>query len=432
MARKHSIPGVDEAALSELARQFPTHDIGEPSRLSEDPARGNGSSLGAAVPPRRGAAAGIALGVSIVALLAAAAPYVAPSFRAELGELLGDGPVVQTLLGDRAGFERSWGTERAARAEMERRLAESVEKASAETRAVAARVEQLNTQAQQADTRLGAIEAVGGGGFDAAAKRVEAVEAALNTATSRLGAVEVGVTEARSGVEAVARDVGTRLTELEQRALSVIEAKMGALTEQVGTAERAAGAAAEKAAAVEQGFGELRQFNRTSVRLFLIALHLRTAVQTPSPFAREIAAVKAVVGPDPEVNAALAVLGEHANGVRTVSDLRDTFGMVTGQQVKALAAGLDPSWASRLAAMVAGPQAPRGGEGERVWRVVVQAEQALAQGNLAAAINHVERFDGPAGAVVAEWLRDAKARLAVENAAAQLSIYALNQLVSGS
>lgn len=430
MARKHTIPGVDEAALSELARQFPTHDIGEPPRPYEDPPRGGTRTTGTTT--RRSAAAGIALGISIVALLAAAAPYVAPSFRAELSDVFGDGPVIQTLLGDRAGFERSWGTERAARAEMERRLAESVEKAGAETRAVAARVEQLNTQLLRTDARVGAIEAVGGGGFESAARRVDAVEAALAAAAARLGTIEAGVAEAKGGVEAVGRDVGSRLAQAEQRALSLIEEKAGSLEQQVTAAQGAAGKAAEKAAAVEQNFGELRQFNRTSVRLFLIALHLRTAVQTPSPFAREIAAVKAVVGEDAEANAALQILGEHANGVRTVSDLRDTFGMVVGQQVKALAAGLDPSWASRLAAMVAGPQVPRGGEGERVWRVVVQAEQALAQGNLAAAINQVERFDGPAGAVVAEWLRDAKARLAVENAAAQLSIYALNQLVSGS
>lgn len=423
MARKHTIPGVDEAALSELARQFPTHDIGEPPRLSEDPPRGTAAGMTAT--PRRNLAGGIALGVSLIALIAAVAPYVAPSFRTELAELFGDGPVMQTLLGDRAGFERSWGTERAARTEMERRL-------DGETRAVAARVEQLNTQAQRTDTRLGAIESVGGGGFEAAAKRVDAVEAALTAIGGRLGSIEAGVAEAKGGVETVGRDVGMRLAEVERRALSLIEEKAGSLEQRVSAAQGAAGAAAEKAASVEQSFGELRQFNRTSVRLFLIALHLRTAVQTPAPFAREIAAVKAVVGQDPEANAALQILGEHANGVRTISDLRDTFGMVVGQQVKALAAGLDPSWASRLAAMVAGPQAPRGGEGERVWRVVVQAEQALAQGNLAAAINHVERFDGPAGAVVADWLRDAKARLAVENAAAQLSIYALNQLVSGS
>jgi len=444
MARKHTIPGVDEAALSELARQFPTHDIGDPPRLSEDAPRGPAAT--GALAPRRNVTGGIALVLSLVALAAIAVPYVAPTFREELTELLGEGPLLQTVLGDRGALDRIWGTERAARAEMERRLA-------ADQRAVTTQVEQLTALAQRADTRLSAIEAVGGGGFETASRRVEAVETALTAAASRLGAVEASVAEARSGADAAAARLGlveagmtetkgaldaighetaARLAHIEQQALSLIEEKMASLEQQVTAAAGAAGEAAEKAASVEQNFGELRQFNRTSVRLFLIALHLRTAIQTPAPFEREVTAVRAVAGNDAEVTAALKILADHSNGVRTVSELRDSFSMVAGQQVKALAAGLDPSWASRLTAMVAGPQPPRGGDGERVWRVVVQAEQALAQGNLAAAINQIERFDGPAGAAVADWLRDARARLAVENAAAQLSIYALNQLVSGS
>jgi hypothetical protein len=416
MARKHTLPGVDEAALSELARQFPSHDVGEPP----SPMSGDKPTAEIATASRRPSHLGVAaaLLLALLALLVAAVPLGAPYFRAEIGKWIGEGPVVDVLMGSRAGFERELAakleTEKVARAELGRQLA-----------ALASRIDLLGEQAKRADARLAAIEAVGGSSA-AAARRVDAAEANVALATSRIAALERDQRAAAEALVAKLAEIGPALAAIEQRATAAVDQRTAGLAEQVA-------GAAKRTEEVERNFGELRQFNRSSVRLFLIALHLRAAVQTAAPFPREIVAVRSVAGDSAEAVGPLRVLGEHAaSGVRTITDLRDAFASNVGAQVKALAVGLDSSWASRLTSIVAGPQVPRGGEGERVWRVVVQAEQFLAQGNLAFAINQVDRFDGPAGAIVADWLRDAKARLAVENAAAALSIYALNQLVGGS
>lgn len=438
MSRKHTIPGVDEAALSELARQFPSHEVVPPAPLSQEP------------PPapavRSGSGSRIAVGISVIALVVAAVPVAAPFFRAEVAQWLGDSPAADALVGGRI--------------ELERRMAAEAAQRTALERATATRIEQLTAEQGRVDKRLETIEAVGGGGFDAAARRVETAETAVKAAMTQIGAFDGALGEARTGLAALQQDVVAlkgemaavtpamqarlaefepRLAGIEQRAASLIEEKaaglgqgLASVQDQSARAAAAAGEAAAKSAQVEKDFAELRQFNRSSVRLFLIALHLRTAVQTPAPFAREVAAVRGLVGDNPEALAAVGVLNEHANGIRTISDLRDTFLNGPGPQIKALAAGLDATWASRLTAFVAGPQMPSAGEGERVWRVVMEAERALQQGNLAAAINNIDRFDGAAGAAVAGWLRDAKARLAVESAAASLSVYALNQLMSGS
>lgn len=444
MARKHSLPGVDEQALSELARQFPTHDIEPPSPLSGEAPKESASAPAAA--RGGGGVAALAIVLSLVALAAAAAPLAAPYIRPQLTEWFGEGPVVAMLLGDRMALERASAEERTARAELERRIAERLERTSADTGAVGAKADLLAERSQRAETRLDAIEAVGGG-FDNASRRVAAAEAASGAAAARVDTVSRDLAATTERLDALRRELQAadeaqagrlaalepKLAQIEQQVTAALEQRLAAATAQAAQASEAATAASRRAEEIERGFGELRQFNRSSVRLFLIALHLRTAVQTPAPFSREVAALRNVIGDAPEAAAPMKVLGDHANaGVRTVPELRDAFAANVGNQIRVLAASLDESWSSRVTTMLVGPQMPKGGEGERVWRVITQAEQALAQGNLAAAVNQVERFDGAAGALAADWLRDAKARLAIENAAASLSIYALNQLVGGS
>jgi hypothetical protein len=447
MARKHSLPGVDEQALSELARQFPSHDVEPP------PLPGEAAKQPAAAVSRGGRGGGaVAVAVSVVALAIAAAALAAPHLRPQLTQWFGDGQIVAALYGDRMALERALAEERAARGELERRLGERLERAGTETGAVATRVDDIAGRAGRAEARLDTIEAVGGG-FDNAARRVAAAEASFGAAAARIDTVARDAQSTGQRVEALRDEIATlqrelraadesqanritalepKLAEMEQKMTAAIEQRVTAAATQAAEAGEAAAAATRRAEEVERSFGELRQFNRSSVRLFLIALHLRTAVQSPAPFTREVQALRGIAANTPEAAAPLRVLGEHAtNGVRTVTELRDVFASTVGTQIKALAAGLDESWSARVTTMLVGPQMPKGGEGERVWRVVAQAEQALAQGNLAAAVNQVERFDGAAGAMAADWLRDAKARLAVENAAASLSIYALNQLVGG-
>lgn len=460
MARKHTLPGVDEQALSELARQFPTHDVDPPPPLS-----GEGGAVQGAAAPRGGRGGTIlAIVLALGALAVAAAPLAAPYFRPQLAQVLGEGPVLNALLGDRMALESALAEERSARAELERRLGEQMARTATSISEVGARIDQA---AQRAGARLDAIEAVGGG-FENAGRRVAAAEAGFAAAATRLDEVARNVQGTGERLEALRGEVATlqrelraaeeaqagkiaaleprlaaleprlaalepKLAEIEQRLTTALDQRLAAADAQASRAGEAAEAAARRAAEVERGFGELRQFNRSSVRLFLIALHLRTAVQTAAPFAREVTALRSVLGDAPEAAAPLRVLGDHAaSGVRTVSELRDAFAGSVANPIKSLAAGLDESWSARVTTMLVGPQPPRAGEGERVWRVVTQAEQALAQGNLAAAVNQVERFDGAAGALAAAWLQDAKARLAVENAAASLSIHALNQLVGGS
>ena len=151
-------------------------------------------------------------------------------------------------------------------------------------------------------------------------------------------------------------------------------------------------------------------------------------------FVRQLAAVRALGGDDPDIAQAAAELEPFAaTGVRTLAALRAEFPKTANAVVRAAPATAGESWTERvvdqLASLVvvrrlgSGAIAAGGVDG-----IVAQAETALQGGDLQAAVTALERLDGAPAEAATEWLRDARARLTADRALATLQQLAIVRL----
>jgi hypothetical protein len=458
MSRKHSLPNVDEEALASLARQFPSMNVTPPASRDERPSiapvpeptpaappypgptaaearSANDASAASDAPVANGAAhdapsandapvaqehvliaergadgpsatspaaaptvvverrrggrvlASLALLVSLVALVAAVSALAPPQLRTWLAATIGEPLVVDALTGNRA--------------EIDARLA-----------AAASALKQMQDRNAAIAARLEAIEAVGGSS-NTAAKRVEAVEAAIKAGDAR----------------------GTALAEAGKAAGAEI-AKLGAQLDSLTAAIKDNG---ERIASVEDGVSKSASATAAlaktanAERLFLTTLHLRSATQSPSPFAAELAAVRAAAGEaNPETQAALKMLAPLAqSGVATISELRDSFAAVVTPRVLAVSPGSQAGLGSRTKAwvqsiFVSRDEPPVGSD--RNGTVLALAERSMAKGQLAAAVDQVVLLEDQASLVTTEWLKSASARLVADKAVATLTAQAFDRL----
>jgi hypothetical protein len=455
MSRKHSLPNVDEEALASLARQFPSMNVTPPASRDERPPVAPASEPTEAAPPypdpaaaearsandapaayapaasdastgadvaddspaanaapsveervlvadrgpapspprvvverRRGGRfiASLALLVALVALVAAVSALAPPQLRGWLTATIDEPLVVEALTGNRA--------------EIDARLA-----------ATASALKEMQDRNAAIAARLAAIEAVGGSS-DVAAKRVDSVEAAIKAGDARADAfAEAGkaaeaaiarLTAQLDGLSTTTRDNSDHIAALED-ALSKSASATAALA---------------KAASAE--------------RLFLTTLHLRSATQSASPFAAELAAVRAAAGEgNVETQAALKVLTPLAqSGVPTMSELRDSFNAVVTPRVLAVSPGSQAGLGSRTKAWVqsifVARDEPVGSD--RNGTILALAERSLAKGQLAAAVDQVVLLEDQASLVTTEWLKSASARLVTDKAVATLTAQAFDRL----
>jgi hypothetical protein len=458
MSRKHSLPNVDEEALASLARQFPSMNVVPPapreerpsvapvpepvppyqaaeaesvstandvptahtSATSEAPAapeatRDSGNDAPSAsdassaasptlvaerspaapaaaptvVVQRRGGRllAALALLVALVALAASVSALAPPQLRTWLTQTIGEPRVVDALTGNRA--------------EIDARLA-----------ATASALKQVQDRNAAIAARLEAIEAVGGSS-NAAAKRVEAVEAAIKASDSRSAALGETGEANKAEIAKLSAQVGSLAAEIKDNGERIAGVEEGVKKSATATA------ALTKAASAE--------------RLFLTTLHLRSATQSASPFAVELAAVRAVAGDDSaETQAALKVLTPLAqSGVPTISELRDSFTAVVMPRVLAVSPGSQAGLGSRTKAwvqsiFVSRDEPPVGSD--RNGTILTLAERSLAKGQLAAAVDQVVLLEDQASLVTTEWLKSASARLVTDKAMATLTAQAFDRL----
>jgi uroporphyrinogen-III synthase len=166
---------------------------------------------------------------------------------------------------------------------------------------------------------------------------------------------------------------------------------------------------------------QLRDGARQSEQLAQAIAALRAALAEGRGHGVELGALRALAGGDPRIAPALMrVEAATAAGAPTHAQLRERFAAVaTAAVLEARHAEDDPSWwrpiADRLTALVA---VRRVGDvaGDDVEAVLARAEHRLAQGDLAGAVAGVEAVQGPAAAILAPWLAQARSRLALDGA----------------
>ena len=300
---------------------------------------------------------------------------------------------------------------------------------------------------------------------DAGAEAIRDLEAERKTLRSelaglieRLEDVEGKLDAVRAVAETVVRqgagDGTGALSDLSQR-LAKIEAEgqsMGGLRERIARLEAyppepARGADADGAALSRtltrlservttlEGADPFRAEAAASARATVLAVaQLRETARTGAPFRRELDALKAVAGGRDDLIAEAAILERHAEtGVPNLASLRDRFGAVASDALRPGAEDDDADWIDRtlqrVRSLVLLRRVGAAADPGSVDGILYRAEKHLKAGSLATAVDLLSRLDGTQRAAVDAWLRDARARLAVEQSLVALHVHAVSLLV---
>lgn len=261
------------------------------------------------------------------------------------------------------------------------------------------------------------------GDLDAREARLRSQVAAI---TPRLDALERTIAEMRKSVDGIAArpdqanaertdQLAERLARLESQAANATSLAQQVRALEVTTA--AARDAASKLSTTVLGVGQLSQ-----------------AVEGGGSFVRQLAAVRALGGDDPEIAQAAAALEPHAtSGIPTLAALRARFPETADAVARAEPATAGDGWTDkvidRLASLVSvrrtGTAALASGG---VDGILAQAETALAAGDLAGAVDALQGLSGAPARAAGDWLALARTRLDAEKLLVTLQQRAIARL----
>ncbi|MFO1156875.1 MAG: uroporphyrinogen-III synthase [Rhodospirillales bacterium] len=244
--------------------------------------------------------------------------------------------------------------------------------------------------------------------------------------TPRLDALERAIAELRKAADGLATraeqggsertdQLAERLARLEGQAANTTSLAQQVRSLEVTTA--AARDAASKLSTTVLGVGQLAQ-----------------AVEGGGSFVRQLAAVRALGGDDPEIAQAAAALEPHAtSGIPTLAVLRGKFPETAAAVASAEPVTAGDTWTDkvidRLASLVSvrrtGSAALASGG---VDGILARAETALKAGDLAGAVDALEELTGAPAQAASEWLALARTRLDAERQLITLQQRALARL----
>ncbi len=381
---------------------------------------------GAMPPPPKGGAGSVVLGLGLAIVLFAAgavgAVYTRDIWQAYLPAAPAD-PLQQQV------------------SALEQRL-QALE-SSAQTAAPAVDPERVDGLAQSLEQLSARVEALGetvGTAPDGPAADSGALEelrsrvAALQERLDALPSPEADPAPAEPGVDPA------QVAGLEQevaRLQSRVEGLQGELAGQPAAADAESVAALQGQVAELSGrLEEVSQRARQAATAqagdsgFALALgQLRDALRFAAPFAAELQAVRALMPAEDPLTEALAPLAAHADtGVPTRDELRARFEPMARRVV---AASYDESWSGRLMSRISEAVSVRpvgDVEGESARARIARADADLGREDLAGAVAELQGLEGEAAAAAQPWLGDAEARLAAEQALAELTRRTLERL----
>ncbi len=166
--------------------------------------------------------------------------------------------------------------------------------------------------------------------------------------------------------------------------------------------------------------------------LILAATQLRARLESGDPYGEALTALKKIAPKNADVAELVTRLLPYATtGAPRRTDLTARYAHVARAiiRARAKAEAADQGWFGRLKAGLGGlitvrrtdPASIR----DKVERAVAVAQRALQRGKLNDAVAALSVLQGPPGAAVAPWLRDARARLDAQSAAEKLYRLAL-------
>lgn len=283
--------------------------------------------------------------------------------------------------------------------------------------------------------------------------RLEALEqrvtqpgtATLAVDDGRLAAIGQRIAKLETAAGADALRITANRVRLLEKALAERDKKLGDLAaENQRLAEAATGLAADDRRLTEAATGlatRLARLEQTvgdglsgaSAALVLAAGQLREALTRPAPFAQELEALNALAANDAAVARVVAALDPMAaTGIPTRPMLDARYDAMASRVIQAEIAPEDAGWIDRALARLAGLVTIRKTgadvEGEAVSAVLARSEAKLKTGDLAGTVTALAALQGSAAAALSPWLKDARARLAAERAATELSRHVIGRI----
>ncbi len=174
-------------------------------------------------------------------------------------------------------------------------------------------------------------------------------------------------------------------------------------------------------------------------QLVLVVLVLENMLHGHRPFTRELSLLKELAGNEPLLQAPLEVLAKYgATGVATVMELRDSFGLILLPKLSPTQEAVEPSWIQNWWNNAKNLSLPEveldkmDGSGGANQSLVSLAMDRLTEDDLAGAVALLNRLEGFPATVVARWLVEANARLALDGAAVVLADVAVERLARRS
>ncbi|MEQ8667428.1 MAG: mitofilin family membrane protein [Rhodospirillales bacterium] len=287
-------------------------------------------------------------------------------------------------------------------------------------------------------------------------QRMDAIEAAANDATSADALADLEA--ARAQLSRQIDDIMVRL-DVAERALSSLRSTAEAMTTAGGGAasgelagrideidalsRNLAASRAESQAALDALAREVEALaqqragaSANSVQAQAMVLttgQVRRAVIAGGPFDEPLIALEAIAGDDPEIQVIVDRLRPNADtGVATVETLRREFAEIAGPLVQAGRALEESDWVSsafnKVTSLVSVRRTDGSGDPASADAIVAAAENRLAAGNLAGAVDVLGNLPAAAQEKASGWLANANARLDVDKALDDLHALALRRL----
>lgn len=183
-----------------------------------------------------------------------------------------------------------------------------------------------------------------------------------------------------------------------------------------------------------QAMAQTRAQQAQAATFLIAASQLATAAASSRSFAAELAALRAAAPAKPGLDEIFGILAKHDAGVPSHAVLTDRFNRTASRVIDASIVGTDEGLVgqtlTRITALVSVRRtgsAPDGG----INATLNEAEAALRAGDLAGAVKALDALDGDAAAAAADWLVDARARLALDDAVQALQSQALTLVSEG-
>lgn len=276
------------------------------------------------------------------------------------------------------------------------------------------------------------------GEIDGVQAAVVALRQSVRGLEGRLDRLEQAAAPQAGDGGATAEDLAALRRQVDQLSQAVASGgQVEALQGRVADLENSRAAAstvldlAERVNRVEAQARDASQRQERALAFLTATLTLRDAVAAGRPFDGELRALRAVAPQGVDVAAvAEPFAAQAAAGVVPLVVLRQRL-TAQGEEIIRAAARPDETagWWSRTVDRALSVVSVRRTDGEAVGdgtaAIVSRAEQRLAAGALAAAVEELAALQGAPAEVAGPWLRDARARLAADSAVAGLTAEAL-------